>query len=117
MKRILIATLAVLAFPLLALAHVSFDHADPKVGSKVGQPPTEVRIWFSDDVDASCCGIEVLDASGKRVDKCDCHVDAKDKSEIIVSLPTLGAGTYKVVWRAACVDKHKVKGSFKFAVK
>lgn len=117
MKRILIAILAAVAFPMAALAHVSFDHADPKVGSKVGQSPTEVRIWFSDDVEASCCGIEVLDADGKQVDKCDCHVDAKDKTEIVVSLPPLAAGTYKVVWRAACVDKHKVKGSFKFQVK
>lgn len=117
MKRLMIVVLAAIAFPMAALAHVSFDHADPKVGSKVDQPPTEVRIWFSDDVDASLCGIEVLDANGNQVDKKDCHVDAKDKSEVIVSLPPLGVGSYKVVWRAACVDKHKVKGSFKFQVK
>jgi methionine-rich copper-binding protein CopC len=115
MRRFIL--LAWLLMSPMAWAHVTFDHADPKVGSKVAQSPTEVTIWFSDDVDPSLCSIEVLDASGNRVDKKDVHVDVKDKTAVIVSVPALAAGTYKVVWRAACVDKHKVKGSFKFEVK
>ena len=116
MRRFILLACFVLMSPT-AWAHVAFDHADPKVGSKIAQSPTEVTIWFSDDVDPSLCSIEIFDASGKQVDKKDAHVDAKDKTAVVVSLPALAAGTYKVVWRAACVDKHKVKGNFKFEVK
>lgn len=102
--------------PIVALAHVSLDHAEPKVGSKVSAPK-EVKIWFSGDVEPSMCSIEVFDSGGKQIDKKDVHVDAKDGSLVIVSLPELSPGTYKVTWKAACVDKHKVKGNFKFEVK
>ena len=117
LKRLLAVPVLASLLPVMATAHVSFDHAEPKVGAKVAQSPTEITIWFSDDVEPSCCAIEVRDGSGKQVDKKDVHVDPKNKCAVIVSVPSLAAGSYKVVWRAACVDKHKVKGSFKFEVK
>jgi copper resistance protein C len=100
-----------------AMAHVALDHAAPKVGAEIDTSPTEVKIWFDGSVEASFSGIEVLDADGKRVDKKDCHVDPKDSTLLIVSVPPLAAGTYKVVWHAVASDTHKTQGDFKFTVK
>jgi hypothetical protein len=100
----------------VALAHAFLDHADPKVGSKVAKSPTTVEVWFTDDIDASASGLQVLDSQGHQVDKADCHVDASDKTALIVSVANLPPGTYKVVWHAVCVDGHKTKGDFKFDV-
>jgi methionine-rich copper-binding protein CopC len=100
-----------------AFAHVFVDHADPKVGSKVAQSPTTVEVWFTGEVEPSFSGLEVQDSNGNRVDKQDCHVDPKDKTALIISVPTLQPGTYKVVWHAVAKDTHKTKGDFKFEVK
>jgi len=99
------------------LAHASLDHAEPKVGSAV-ESPAEVKIWFTDDADLRGTTIEVLDASGKQVDKKDLHGDPKAKSIVVVSLlPKLPAGKYKVIWHARCPQGHKTKGEFSFEVK
>src|SRR5579884_3463610 len=117
-KRLTLTACAVLLFVFapFAQAHAFLDHADPKVGSKVAQSPTTVEVWFTDDLDSSGCGLQVLDASGKQVDKADCHVDPKDKSALIITVNNLPAGTYKVVWHCCCVDGHKTRGDFKFDV-
>jgi methionine-rich copper-binding protein CopC len=100
-----------------ASAHARVDHADPKVGSAVSAVPTEVKIWFTDSLDMSGTTIEVLDSAGNQVDKKDIHLDPKDKSAAAVSLPTLAAGKYKVVWHARCPQGHDTKGEFTFELK
>src|SRR5689334_8654803 len=115
--RHLACVIAVLSVSGSALAHVRLDHASPKVGAKVAQPPTEVKVWFDDDVIASGCTLEVLDPSGKQIDKEDSHGDASDKTLVIVSLPAdLSPGKYKVRWRAKCTDGHTTRGEFKFEI-
>jgi methionine-rich copper-binding protein CopC len=99
-----------------ALGHVFPDHAEPRVGSTVSKSPTEIKIWFTGDVEPAFSRIQVLDADGKQVDKKDSHQDAKDKTLLIVSVPELAAGTYKVIWEAVGTDTHKTTGDFKFVV-
>jgi methionine-rich copper-binding protein CopC len=119
--RFLLIALALCALLLIAapraLAHCRLDHADPKVGSALSASPAEAKIWFTDELDMSETSIEVFDASGGQVDKKDTHRDADEKSAAAVSLPTLSAGKYKVVWRALCPQGHKTKGEFTFEVK
>jgi copper resistance protein C len=105
-----------LALPAIASAHAFVDHAEPKVGSE-GPPPTEVRIWFTQQPEAAFSRIQVFDASGAEVDKNDTHADAGDKKMLIVSLGPLAAGKYKVVWKVLSVDTHRTNGDFKFTVR
>jgi len=102
-----------------ALGHAFLDKSSPAVGSTVKSAPTEVRITFTEDVQADKSDIQVADSSGKEIDKKDVHLDsnAKDKATLIVSLPALSAGTYKVSWHATCVFGHKTEGNFEFTVK
>jgi methionine-rich copper-binding protein CopC len=101
-----------------AMAHARLDHAEPKVGSSVSDSPTEVKIWFTDDVEMNDTGIEVFDSSGNRVDKNDLHADQKDTTLAVVSLKgQLASGKYKVTWHAKCHDQHKTHGEFTFEVK
>ena len=100
-----------------AWAHAKLDHTEPAVDGTVKQPPTEVRLIFTEGVEASFCRVQVLDASGRQVDKKDVHGDPRKPRELIVSLPAaLGAGTYKVVWRAVAADTHALNGEFTFRV-
>jgi len=97
-------------------AHAFFKDADPGVGSTIQTSPGEVRIRFTENIEPAVSSIQVFDAAGKEVDKRDRHVDSSDHALLEVSLPPLGAGTYKVVWRVVSVDTHVTNGNFTFRI-
>lgn len=109
------AWLALCVLPY-AQGHAFPDHAEPKVGGRVAVSPVEVKVWFTQKLVAMFSDLRVFDASGKEVDKRDKRVDATDAELLIVSVPTLKPGKYKVVWRAASVDTHVTNGDFTFEV-
>ncbi len=115
--RILLACIIAGVFPLAAWAHAFLDHAQPKVGASVDAAPAEVKIWFTEEIEPDFSTIQVLDSTGKQVDKKDFHRDAADKKLGIISLPALPAGTYKVVWQVVSTDTHKTNGDFTFTAK
>ena len=118
------ATMAVLASVVLgalvpstgALAHAFLDHAAPSVGSTVRGPPAEVRIWFTQDLEAAFSTLRVVDQGGAQVDRGNKTVDPADRTLLKVSLRPLAPGTYTVFWRALSVDTHTTEGRFSFSV-
>jgi methionine-rich copper-binding protein CopC len=111
------AILLSLLLPGGALAHAFLDHADPKVGSTMQTAPTEIKVWFTEEIEPTFSTLHVFDSQGKVVDKKDAHVDPKDKKLLIVSVAPLGGGEYKVVWSVVAADTHHTHGQFKFTVK
>jgi copper resistance protein C len=97
-------------------AHAFLKDAEPKVGSTIQTSPSEVRIRFTENIEPAVSSVQVLDASGKEVDKRDLHLDRSDHALLHISLPQLGVGTYKVVWRVVSVDTHVTNGNFTFRV-
>jgi hypothetical protein len=117
MKRIILSFfLIVLAGTAGLEAHAFLQRAEPSVGSTVQTSPNEVRIRFTENIEPAFSSIQVFDASGKEVDKRDVHLDRSDPALLHVSLPRLGTGTYKVVWRVVSVDTHVTNGNFTFRV-
>lgn len=112
-----LAVILFLAIQSQAWAHAFLNHADPKVGSMVINSPPVIKIWFTQELEPVFSSIEVQDAQGKQVDKKDMHLDDKDKTLLIVSLPKLPDGTYTVTWHVVSVDTHRTQGSFKFTIK
>ena len=115
MKRIIFFLILVVGSTRLE-AHAFLKHADPGVGSTIQTSPGEVRIRFTENIEPAVSSIHVFDASGKEVDKRDLHLDRSDHSLLHVSLPSLAAGTYKVVWRVVSVDTHVTNGNFTFRI-
>jgi hypothetical protein len=60
--------------------------------------------------------VQVLDGNGKRVDKGDPQLDHTDATQLVVSLPQLAPGTYRVTWRVLSIDTHVTDGDFTFDV-
>ena len=114
--RILFFCLAVLLSASRVSAHAFLEHSDPSVGSKVHSVPAAMRIWFTEAIEPRFSSIQVFDATGKQVDKKDTHPDRSNRSLLQVSLPRLGPGTYKVVWRVVSVDTHRTNGNFTFQI-
>jgi copper resistance protein C len=119
MKRrllILSAFATASAYVSLAAAHAFLDHAMPRAGSTVHRSPEQLSLWFSEQLDPPFSNAEVLDGSGKRVDKGEPQVDSTDRKLLRVSLPPLAPGKYRVVWRVLSVDTHVSMGEFTFDI-
>jgi methionine-rich copper-binding protein CopC len=117
MKRVTLSLSLVVLVGLASLeAHAFLKRAEPVVGSTVQTSPAEVRIWFTENVEPAFSTVQVFTADGKEVDKRDVHPDPSDHTLLHVTLPQLGAGTYKVVWRVVSVDTHVTNGNFTFRI-
>ena len=112
----MIGLAAVGIMPRGVWAHAFLETSEPKVGASIAKPPAQVRIAFTQAVEPAFSAIQVFGPDGKQVDKHDCRVDPKDRKALVVSLPTLGPGKYKVAWHVVSVDTHRTQGDFKFTV-
>ena len=96
-----------------ACAHAFLDHAEPRVGNKVGSPPKEVTLWFTQKLEPAFSSVTVTGPSGQRVEAGKARVSGNQMS---VSLKGSSTGTYHVNWRVLSVDAHTTDGSFTFEV-
>ena len=121
MKRGHAAVVLVAAFAWFAsapaAAHAFLDHAVPAVGSTIHESPQGIRLWFTEQLEPAFSHVQVVDASGKQIDKGDSHVDASDASVLTVGVPALAPGKYRVQWRVVSVDTHVTEGDFTFEIR
>lgn len=118
MKRVSIFLLVMMLAGTARLdAHAFLQQAEPGVGSTVQSSPNEVKIRFTEKIEPAGSKIQVFAESGKEVDKGDVHPARSDPALLIVSLPKLGTGTYKVVWRVISIDTHVAEGTFTFRIR
>jgi len=99
-----------------AEAHAFLDHAEPAVGSTLPSPPSEVRLWFTQELEPAFSSIQVFNERGQRVDRAENGVVASDRTLLRVRITAPGPGLYKVVWRVVSVDTHVSEGDFTFRV-
>ena len=99
-----------------AIAHAFLDHAQPAVGSTLHDSPHEVRLWFTEPLEAAFSHVHVEDDAGRTVDAGDSRVETSDRMVLVVGLPPLSPGAYRVVWRVVSVDTHVTEGDFTFTV-
>jgi copper resistance protein C len=100
-----------------AWATTFLDHAEPAVGSTVDTPPSEIKIWFTERLEPAFSQIQLFDHRGKPATQNHATVDSSDPSLLILSVPTLVSGVYKVTWKAMSVDTHMTVGTFSFTVR
>jgi copper resistance protein C len=115
-----IARLAIVAFLSAATpgwAQAFIDHTEPQVGTAVDTPPTEIKIWFTKELEPAFSQIQLFDHHGKPVTQSRATVDADNPSLLSLPIPALAPGKYKVRWKVVSVDTHITVGTFWFAVR
>jgi copper resistance protein C len=119
-KRLALAWAAGAALVLagLASAHAGYVRSEPGAGAVVAAVPTEVVIWFGQDLfrRAGENGIEVLGPDGAAVQAGEAVVDDDDRRRLSVALASgLGPGVYIVDWHSLSADDGDTDaGSFTF---
>lgn len=120
MRRLIVALFAPLVSGLLAtvaIAHAFLDQAISPVGATVSTPPKEVRIFFSEAVEPRFSGATLATASGQAIPTGPAKVDPGDAKQLVLLVPSLGPGEYRVMWHVVSVDTHHTEGNFTFTVK
>ncbi len=121
MRRLLIARFMLIAAATLGTgaveAHAFLDAAVPPVGGVLAAPPPEIRITFTEPLEAAFSGIELADAAGRAIAAGPAVVAVDNRAQLVLKLPPLPAGRYQVSWHAVSVDTHRTEGRYGFEIK
>ncbi|HEY3368463.1 MAG TPA: copper resistance protein CopC [Symbiobacteriaceae bacterium] len=99
-----------------ANAHAFLTRAVPAPNAALTQPPEEVRLEFTEEVETQFGAVSVYNAVGARVDRGDAGLDPHDPTVVVAGLKPLPAGAYTVAWHVISADGHPVGGAFGFQV-
>jgi len=119
MRRLAILLLAAFAAvaPAGAQAHAILDKATPPVGGTVASAPGEVRLSFSKAIEPQFSRIELTTADGQTVKTVPAAVDPADQQQLVLPLPLLAPGRYRVRWHIVSVDTHSTEGNYTFEIR
>ncbi len=106
---------ALLATP--ALAHSTLRRASPAEGSRARGPVTEIRLTFSQGVEAALSTATLTRDGQKMFENRAFEAAPNDGAVLLLRLPeALAPGSYRLDWRAMSIDTHMVQGRLGFAV-
>jgi len=119
MNRISIpVALIAAALPMAqAAAHAFLDHAAPAVGSTVSAAPRQIQLFFTQELEPAFTGASLAGADGEPIATGPAVIDRQNKAALVLRLPPLAPGHYKVSWHALSVDTHRTEGSFGFDIR
>ncbi len=106
--------LAIAAPP--ASAHAFLDRAVPAVGSVVSTPSSELQLFFTQDLEPAFSGVTIATGDGQPIATGAPSIDPQNRAEMVLKLPALAPGHYKVSWHAVSVDTHRTEGTFSFDI-
>jgi methionine-rich copper-binding protein CopC len=117
MRLISAAALALAATALCgpASAHAFLQAASPKVGAHLASAPPEVRLSFSEPVEAGFSSVTVSGPPGFGGAE-SARAGGDPRSLVVVLKRPLPAGRYDVRWRVLSADSHRTSGAFQFDV-
>ncbi|HLV97170.1 MAG TPA: CopD family protein [Ktedonobacterales bacterium] len=123
-RRVVIACALALFFVLLfggvASAHALLSRSDPASGEIIdyGKAPSQLRIWFTEEINPALTSAVVVNHANKEVDLKNSHVNASDPRELDTGLQQLPPDFYVVIWKSVSAeDGHATGGSFLFRVR
>jgi methionine-rich copper-binding protein CopC len=106
---------ALLAAPE-AHAHAFLVKTHPAVGS-VTTRPGMLSLEFSEAIELSFSGADVLNASGSAIMTEQFRFADDGHKVLVAALPVLPPGAYHVRWHVVSTDTHRTEGDFSFTVK
>ncbi|WP_376795531.1 copper resistance protein CopC [Thermogemmatispora sp.] len=100
--------------------HAQYDHSIPAANARLpgGQAPRQVKVWFTERIEAAFSELQVWDQGRQRIDLHNSRGVPGDPYALVVDLPPhLPDGPYTVLFHnVSAEDGHEVTGSFSFVV-
>ena len=119
-KRVVVGAvmaMAICMYTAPAWAHSMLVKAEPPRRALLAKAPTQVRLWFNEEIEGDYASLVVLDAEKHPVTEIHPQLAPDDRKSIVLPLPELVPGKYSVKFRVLSVDGHVVESTFDFTVK
>lgn len=111
------ASLALTALATSAFAHAKLQKSTPANGATLSSAPSEFRFEYNEAIEPAMSTVKVRGPGGKPVIVEKADVSKDDDKVLLVRMPTLTAGAYRVEWSTMGHDGHQTKGTVDFTVK
>jgi methionine-rich copper-binding protein CopC len=102
--------------PTAALSHAFLDGASPLVGGTVPASPKEIRLTFTEAIEPRFSGIDLTTGDGRAIATGAAAVDPGNDKQLVLLVPPLTPGRYRVHWHVVSVDTHRTEGEYSFTV-
>ncbi len=114
----MMACVFVILVPTAASAHAYVVKSNPAENETLEKVPSVVRIEFDETLQVSHFNtLFVRDASGKRVDLKNAHIDKKNPKRLEAGVKqNIPNGTYSIQWKAISADGHPIQGVTPFRI-
>ncbi len=110
-------TLVCMLFPSFSYAHAYLQQSTPSANAILIQSPTKVILQFNETIQPAFHSIQVMNASGERVDLDDSYIPDQQPKTLEGSVrPNLPDGLYTISWYIISGDGHPIDGSFSFQI-
>lgn len=117
----ILTTLAIVLSLSLAWGgpHRALAHADPVMtypanGAELDESPPEIRISFSEPIEAAASRLIIQNAQGQPVHGA--HQSSPDTRTLVLTLPPIDRGVYTAAWEVMSTDTHATTGQITFSV-
>jgi len=95
-----------------AAAHASLLEMSPGPEEQLAEPPTEIRLTFSEAVTPTDDSVRLFDPAAEELDVAEVRAEGE---VLTASVPELEVdGSYTVAWKVVSADGHQVSGAYLF---
>lgn len=113
----LVLSLVCMLFPSFIYAHAYLQQSTPSANDTLTQSPTKITLQFNETIQPAFHSIQVMNASGERVDLDDSYIPDQQPKTLEGSVrPNLTDGLYTIGWYIISGDGHPIEGSFSFQI-
>jgi copper transport protein len=116
-RSALLAATLVLLVPTLALAHLALSSSTPREGAHLTTAPRELRLTFTEAVEASVARLRLLGPNEKAVPLSPLRQPA-DSAQVVIAdiMGPVEAGAHRIEWQVVGRDGHPVRGTIMFVI-
>ena len=108
---------AVVAVPAALFAHAKLASSEPTAGQKLNQPPSRIRLVFTEKPEIAMSTVRLVMPSGDTVQLAGLILDSADNHTLIGETPGASeSGSYQIIWSTAARDGHASRGVILFSV-
>lgn len=94
-------------------AHAYLESSVPVQESKLDTSPEEVLVRFTEPINTTLSQLTLRDENGQTIPT---EQFSESNRELILKLPDLDDGIYRVYWQVLALDTHVTDGSFRFSI-
>lgn len=117
-KRLTFLTcLAVVGFlTTLAFAHAVLVDSSPKDNSTIDKAPDKIVLKFDARIEKKVFTATLKDKDGNKIDLPDAPQDDDPPDQIVLPMPALGPGSYRLEFQVLAADGHATPGLLRFTI-